>query len=153
MIPKYDNVLVVTDFSITGNNAIGHAFAIAAPKGQVHLLHIIKHDESPSPLYPHYSVDEVSTPEKRQKAVQGSEEHLRSLVPSDAAERGVQAEVATVIAPEIAETIVKQAHERKANVIVLGAHVRRGWGHLFRGSVALEVLAESDVPVLLVRSP
>jgi nucleotide-binding universal stress UspA family protein len=153
MIPNYANVLVVTDFSITGNNAIEHAFAIAAPQGHVHLLHVIKHDESPSPLYPHYAVDEVSTPEKRQKAIQGSEEHLRSLVPGEASARGVQSEVATVIAPEIAETIVKQAHERHANVIVLGAHVRRGLGHLFRGSVAMDVLAQSDVPVLLVRSP
>lgn len=78
---------------------------------------------------------------------------MRSLVPGDAVERGVRAQVATVIAPTIADTIVKQAHMRKANVIVLGAHVRRGLAHLFRGSVAMDVLSESDVPVLLVRSP
>jgi nucleotide-binding universal stress UspA family protein len=153
MIPNYERVLVVTDFSLTGNNAIPHAFAVTAPHGQVHLLHIIRHEEAPSPLYPHYSVDEIGSPDKRQRAIRGSEEHLMSLVPAEAAAKGVEAVASTVVAADIAQTIVKEAHERKVSAIVLGAHVRKGLRHLFRESVAMEVLGESDLPVLLVRSP
>ncbi len=152
MIPKYARVLVVTDFSGTGNNAIGHAFAIAGPGGQVHMVHIIRHSDAPSPLYAHYVVDEASSLEKRQKAIKGAEDHLRSLIPAGAAEKGVEAVVAAVVAPEISMCIVDEAYKRKVDAIVLGAHVRRGLGHFLRASVAMDVLVESDLPVLLVRN-
>lgn len=151
MIPKYERVLVVTDFSSTGNNAVAHAFAIADRGAHVYMLHIIKHSDAPSPLYAHYVVDEASSLEKRKKAIKGAEDHLRSLIPPEAAEKGVEGVPVVVLAPEVPMTIVEEAYKRKANVIVLGAHVRRGLGHFLKASVAMDVLGESDLPVLLVR--
>jgi nucleotide-binding universal stress UspA family protein len=151
MIPKYTRVLVVTDFSSTGDNAIGHAFAIVEPGGQVHMLHVIKHSDAPSPLYAHYVVDDASSLEKRKKATKGAEDHLRSLVPLEAQAKGVEAIVAAVVAPEVAICAVKEAVARKVDAIVLGAHVRRGFANFLKHSVAIDILSDCDLPVLLVR--
>ncbi len=151
MMPKYERVLVVTDFSSTGNNAIGHAFAITSPGGQVLMLHIIKHSDSPSPLYAHYVVDQASSLEKRKKAIKAAEDHLRSLIPPEAAEKGVEGVPTVVVAPEVVMATVSEAQRRKVNAIVLGAHVRRGLGHFLKHSVAMDVLSECDLPVLFVR--
>lgn len=153
MIPKYARVLVVTDFSSTGDNAIGHAFAITEPGGQVHMIHIIKHSDAPSPLYAHYVVDEASSLEKRKRAIKGAEDHLRSLIPPEAEAKRVEAVVAAVVAPEVVLCTVNEAAKRKVDAIVLGAHVRRGLGNFLKHSVAMDVLSECDLPILLVRKP
>lgn len=48
--------------------------------------------------------------------------------------------------------ILAAAEEHKAKMIVMGTHGRRGFAHLFLGSVAEQVIRKSLVPVLTVRS-
>jgi nucleotide-binding universal stress UspA family protein len=48
-----------------------------------------------------------------------------------------------------AAVIVQQANQWRANLIVMGSHARAG----FVGHNTAEVLANSDVPVLMVRAP
>lgn len=151
-IPKYARVLVVTDLSEDGDRAIAHAFAIAAPRGEVHLLNVIRHEEIPNPLYPHYMVDELATPEQRQRAMKRIEQNLLSRVPVDVAGKGIEVVASAVISPDIARSIVEEAHERKADVIVMGLHSKHSLGHLFSRSVAKAVLGVSELPVLLVRA-
>ncbi|WP_416047445.1 universal stress protein [Cupriavidus basilensis] len=52
----------------------------------------------------------------------------------------------------IAATIVREAEDWNADVIVLGTHGRRGLRRLVMGSVAEGVLRISNKPVLLIRS-
>ena len=50
-----------------------------------------------------------------------------------------------------AEGILRAATEVGANLVVMGSHGRRGLGRLLLGSQASEVLAHSEVPVLVVK--
>ena len=50
-----------------------------------------------------------------------------------------------------ADTIVKEANKWKADVIVMGAHGRRGFNRLMLGSDAELVVRTASVPVLLVQ--
>ncbi|KHK58301.1 universal stress protein UspA [Ralstonia sp. A12] len=57
------------------------------------------------------------------------------------------------IAPgQISSTIVAEANETGADLIVLGTHGRRGLSHLVLGSVAEDVVRKTNKPVLMVRS-
>lgn len=48
--------------------------------------------------------------------------------------------------------IIKEAAERRADLIVLGSHGRTGLGRLLLGSVARKVLVHADCSVLIVRA-
>jgi nucleotide-binding universal stress UspA family protein len=58
--------------------------------------------------------------------------------------------VAATGAPET--VIVDVAKDKKADLIVLGTHGRRGLSHLFMGSVAESVVRHTDLPVVTVRA-
>ncbi|AXV76740.1 MULTISPECIES: universal stress protein [Ralstonia solanacearum species complex] len=53
---------------------------------------------------------------------------------------------------QISATIVEEANESNADLIVLGTHGRRGLKHLVMGSVAEGVVHKTNKPVLMVRS-
>jgi nucleotide-binding universal stress UspA family protein len=50
-----------------------------------------------------------------------------------------------------AEEIVAAAKRRKSHMIVMGTHGRGALGRVLMGSVAQNVVAESNVPVLLIK--
>ena len=50
-----------------------------------------------------------------------------------------------------AEGIVKVANQNRADLIVMGSHGHGAWAGLALGSVSNQVLAQSKVPVLIVR--
>jgi nucleotide-binding universal stress UspA family protein len=50
-----------------------------------------------------------------------------------------------------AEGIVRGAKDIGADLIVMGSHGRRGLGRLLLGSQAAEVLAHSEIPVLIIK--
>lgn len=50
-----------------------------------------------------------------------------------------------------AEGIISEAKRISADLIVMGSHGRRGLGRLLLGSQAAEVLAHSDIPVLIIK--
>ena len=56
-----------------------------------------------------------------------------------------------VAAGHPAETIVRVAHERRADLIVMGTHGRTGLPHMLLGSVAEKVVQLAPCPVLTVR--
>ena len=51
-----------------------------------------------------------------------------------------------------AKQIVATAKESDADAITMATHSRRGFNRLMFGSVAEEVLHESQLPILLVRA-
>lgn len=53
----------------------------------------------------------------------------------------------------VADVIVEQAKKRRADLIVLGTHGRRGITRLVMGSDAEGVVRTTRMPVLLVRHP
>lgn len=52
----------------------------------------------------------------------------------------------------IAEKIIAEAEAWPADLLIIGTHGRRGFSHLFLGSVAEDVIRIASTPVLLVRS-
>jgi nucleotide-binding universal stress UspA family protein len=49
------------------------------------------------------------------------------------------------------DAIIKTAQERGCDLIVMASHGRRGVRRMMLGSQTAEVLARSDVPVLVIR--
>jgi nucleotide-binding universal stress UspA family protein len=66
------------------------------------------------------------------------------------ARHGVTIKNATKVGP-IGETIAKQAESGKFDLIIMGTHGHGSLGKLVMGSVSTQVLANCQVPVLLVR--
>jgi nucleotide-binding universal stress UspA family protein len=70
-----------------------------------------------------------------------------------AAAQGVEVDSETLetFSVRVAELIVEHAKKWPADLIVMGTHGRRGFGHLIMGSDAEAVIRTSPVPVLSVR--
>jgi nucleotide-binding universal stress UspA family protein len=72
---------------------------------------------------------------------------LRDLMPASF-EGSWEVEVA---AGSPAEAIIHMAHERGADLIVMGTHGRKGLHHMLLGSVAEKVVRLAPCPVLTVK--
>jgi nucleotide-binding universal stress UspA family protein len=66
-------------------------------------------------------------------------------------ERGLRVQTCVVAAEQPAAAILEQASQRKASLIALETHGRRGLSRLLLGSVADKVIRQSPVPVLVQR--
>lgn len=51
----------------------------------------------------------------------------------------------------IADAIMEEARDWHADILIIGTHGRRGFSHIFMGSVAENIIRIATIPVLLVR--
>lgn len=145
------DVLVPVDFSDCSVAAVAHAYALVAPGGCVHLLHVVQIEDVPNPLYAHYSPGHVPTPEQRSRQEAELREHLLALAPASAGERGVRTSAHVEEAEDVAARICAAAARVHADAICLGTRGRGGLARALLGSVAERVLAGTEQLVLLVR--
>ena len=131
-------VLVPTDLSELGNQAVPHAYSVIPSGGIVHLL---------------YVVEERLTGERLEQTHQS----LRAAIPSTVAEhaevRGIRTQTEVVDGPDPARVICQAAERLGADLICMASHGRSGMLQTLVGSVAQEVLRASRRPVLLIRAP
>ena len=127
-VPVLDRVLVATDFSDLGNDAVRYACAILRRGGVLKLLHVLDRGE-PTP-----------------KLIG----QLRGLVPPSVA-RQFKVEAEVIERGSASEAISQAAERCDAEVICLGSHGRTGLAKTLLGSVAQGVLAQSKRPVLIIR--
>lgn len=133
-LPRFDRIVAATDLSTTGNQAVPHAYALAAAGGgTVVLVHVL-------------------TKAADEDEVAAIAERLRALVPAEPP-RGVATEVEVVAGADPAEAIVETAARVTADAIVVASRGRSGLSRLVLGSVAEEILRRSSRPVLVVRPP
>jgi nucleotide-binding universal stress UspA family protein len=125
-------ILVATDFSDLGNTAIPAAYSLLSMGGFVRLLHV------------------KSGPGEDSTAIA---DKLRALVPVEAAERDIHTEISVVENRQTAEGICQSAAQFGADIICLSTHGRSGLAQSLLGSVAHEVVARDDRPVLLIPKP
>ena len=161
----FTHVLVPTDFSEPANHALCYALEEATlHHAKVTLLHVLPPHTSTAVYFvtgapdPQIAYDPVlggrlspSIPPHRTVLLHDYDEaaltQLRDLMPGSF--HGTwEAEVA---AGHPAETIVRVAQERAADLIVMGTHGRTGLRHMLLGSVAEKVVRLAPCPVLTVR--
>ncbi len=160
----FTHVLVATDFSEPAAHALGYAIEEATlHRARVTLLHVLPPGTGTDVYYvsgpqPQGRVETIaggrfSAPAPSESTVvrdDPSEQvltQLHDLVPDTF--RGTwQVETA---AGHPADTIVRVAEERNADLIVMGTHGRTGLQHVLLGSVAERVVRLAPCPVLTVR--
>ena len=162
---NFTHVLVPTDFSAPAEQALRYALAEAAVHhAKVTLLHVMPPHTGTEVYFvagaPRAGVGfepalegrlGASIPPRPTVVLQDHNEealtHLRDLM-RNGFHGAWEVEVAT--GPP-AETIVRVAHERGADLIVMGTHGRTGLQHVLHGSVAAKVVRLAPCPVLTVR--
>ena len=164
----FSHVLIPTDFSEPASNAFRHAIEEATlHRARVTLLHVLGAHSGTDVFYvtgepeslPQGSVDPVvgrrfvgsSTPPTVVRRDPAEEALTRLQDLARAAFSGAwEAEVAV---GHPAETIVRVARERGADLIVMGTHGRTGLQHVLLGSVTEHVVRLASCPVLTIRHP
>jgi nucleotide-binding universal stress UspA family protein len=120
--------LAATDLSAFANRAVGYAFGITEPDGDVHIVHVIDEDAD---------VDEPSLLAS-----------LRALAPAGAKQR-VHAHV--VRGEDAATALAQTAARQGVDVICISSHGRSGIARALVGSVADRLLRATRLPVLVLR--
>jgi nucleotide-binding universal stress UspA family protein len=133
-VPAFREVLVATDFSETGDRAVPYAFSLLPTGGTVHLVHVAEAHLKP----------------EQEREVR---ERLERLVPGAARQGGPTVRI-DVLSGGDAATLITQAAERfNVDALCMGSHGHTGLKRAVLGSVAEQVMARTDRPVLVVRPP
>jgi nucleotide-binding universal stress UspA family protein len=145
---KIKKILFPTDYSECANQAMQHALHLAWKyQAELHLLHAITlHGlERREDLKGYLNIDELyETFEKssHDKMRTSIDLHKADKLPiKTVQERGIYP----------ATVILEYAAQNDIDLIIMGTHGRRGFGHMFLGSVAEEVVRMAPCPVLTVR--
>jgi nucleotide-binding universal stress UspA family protein len=145
----YTHILVPTDGSELAQNGVDHALSLAKALGSK--VTVITATEPFPFIYSDGwvpSEEDVRQFEERQE--QGAAETL-AKVKAQADGMGVPADTVHAPKDKAASAIVETAQRLGCNLIVMSSHGRRGIVRMLLGSQASEVLANSTVPVLVVR--
>lgn len=145
----FKHILLATD----GSSASEHAASVAVGLARTHgakLTALYAVDP-----YPYVGLGEVN-PMGFQAYMSAAQEHAASAhtrvsVLCNEGGAPVQLEAKLVEDVSAASGIVQAAQAEGADLIVVGSHGRTGIARLMLGSVAAKVVAESPVPVLVVR--
>jgi nucleotide-binding universal stress UspA family protein len=128
------NILVPLDGSALAERALPYATALAkTANARLRLYHVTTDVGSPADIRAELDV----------------EAHLDQIA-SQLRANGVQATTASTPAYQTAEAILNAACDPPADLIVMSTHGHSGLGRWLYGSVADQVLGQTDVPVLLV---
>lgn len=127
-------VLIATDFSAAGDQALKRAIALASANGaSLRVVHVTG----------------LETPESERAALR---ERLRArwreLAPPDLADAGIAVPTGRPV-----ETIQAEAESYEPDLIVLGAHGKMRLRDAWLGTTAEQILRRATVPVLVVRRP
>ena len=143
----FQRILVATDFSPASTPAFEQSVKMAKREGALLLIGhayqepgLVELSHAPARVYEEWD----------QKLREGVERKLRPLV-EYARKEGVEAE-GLVLTGFADEAIIEAAKQRRADLIVMGTHGRRGAARLFLGSVASRVISTAPCPVMTVRS-
>ena len=142
-MPAFKTILVATDFSETSARAVDLAIDLARQyDAQLVITHCF---EIPAYVYAGMAqtpVDVLGPIEAFARS-----ELDRAVARAHEQHPGTRGELRS---GSPADQIVTAALRERADLVVMGTHGRRGFAHLFLGSVAERVVRTSAVPVLTV---
>lgn len=146
----FKRILVATDGSTLSKKAVTSAIALAAQTdADLVALNVV-------PRYPRsyfegavtFSAEDIGHIEKQwaDKA-----QAMLDTVSARAKQSGVRVRTATANSDLVAESIIAAAKKYKSDLIVMASHGRKGIKRLLLGSETQHVLANSALPVLVIR--
>lgn len=143
---KFQRILAAVDFSEVSVGALETALNLAGSlRAEIRVLHVVPEPVAALPLEGGAMYVEDVAPRLLNQA---REDLARFLEDHASSAAGLHFDVK---AGEPAAEINRDAHDWRADLIVLGTHGRSGISHLLMGSVAERVLREANVPVLCIR--
>lgn len=146
-MPRYQRILVPTDFSEGVKEALSHAAALGREyKSTLILLHVLDSRFYPSGFFPSYDYFTRLLTEFKAKAKAEMENLSRSP-----RFRGIPLE-SQIREGDPATAIVEAAKDEKADLVVMGTHGQTALEHVLVGSTAEKVVRTCPCPVLTVRS-
>jgi nucleotide-binding universal stress UspA family protein len=148
-LPPISTILVSTDLSAAGNNAVPYAYSVLAPTGGVVELCHVHERWLPSPPYAYTRLEDKLTDAERSRL----ERELRALVPNEAEGLGITTHITVIDGGKAAEAILQAAERLVVDAIALGSHGRGGAYRSLLGSVSQDVVRHARRPVLVVPSP
>jgi nucleotide-binding universal stress UspA family protein len=145
----FKRILVPIDGSGPSRMGLERAIALAKnQKARLRLMHVVDEYGVIQGMEPTMNVGELFD------GLVAESRKILAAAAVTAKKHGVKADTVLyeVLIGRVADRIVREAAKWRADVIVMGTHGRRGIGRLVMGSDAENVLRQSPVPVLLVRS-
>jgi nucleotide-binding universal stress UspA family protein len=148
----YAHILIATDGSELAQRGLDHGLSLANGLGaKVTVLNV----SEPAPIFASAGMyGPVATAEDivaYQKAGEAYGAKVLDAAMAQAEKLGVNAEAVHVEEMWAAEAINQIAKDHGCDLIVMASHGRRGLGRLILGSQTVDVLTNSQVPVLVVR--
>ncbi len=142
----YAHILVPLDLGDQSPRILDHAKAIADRCGSaIDLLFCL-----PNPLFPDATgLTTPFSPDVIEQARADSELQLRDMLTPK--EREHYRAKATAMVGDPLDRIVDYATREGIDLIVMGTHGRKGFAHMFLGSVAERVIRTAPCPVLTIR--
>jgi nucleotide-binding universal stress UspA family protein len=140
-------IIIGVDYSDFCIPAVDEALLVASASGAARLVPLLA---LPGTL----PAEPSGTAEMTAEVVERAKENLVRLVETRARTLGL---TPPLIEPSVsfgppAEALLTEARKRKADMIAVGTHGRRGLEHLFLGSVAEEVMRQAPCSVLVART-
>jgi nucleotide-binding universal stress UspA family protein len=146
-VTRIRRILCASDFSKTSGKALISAIDLAeANRARLTILHA---HVPIVPLVPDQYL-EASTWDRVDTETRRWAERQVEKLAEKARKRGVRAS-ALMVTGDPAQHIVRMARSKRADLIVVGTHGRRGISKFFLGSVAERVIATASCPVMTVR--
>lgn len=143
------HILVPTDGSELAQHGVNHALSLAKALGSK--VTIITATEPFPIIYGrHWQPGPQEVRRFEEENSKASTDLLMSIK-ADAEKMGISADIVHVPNKTAAAAIVETAEALGCNLIVMSSHGRRGIVRAILGSQTTEVLAQSPVPVLVVR--
>ncbi|MFB9947776.1 universal stress protein [Rhizobium puerariae] len=144
----YNRILIPTDGSETAAKGVEHGLALAQALNIPVTIVTVTVPLSGLALE---SVVQGEAFDSYNEAVQEEVKGLEKRVREQAAKAAVPIEFVSEFNVSPAAAILETAHARKCDVIVIASHGRRGIRRLMLGSQTAEVIANSTIPVLIVK--
>jgi nucleotide-binding universal stress UspA family protein len=147
----YQHILVPVDGSEISLAAVQHAIQLAKMH-QSKLSFISLISENPFHDADFYSVGSSIMKEYFIQA-QANAEAALTLAKDAAATAGVSTNSQIIQAEVSAKQVIQFAENTQVDLIVVGSHGRKGFQKMMLGSFAQEVLASTQLPVLVIKQP
>ncbi|MDH6594389.1 nucleotide-binding universal stress UspA family protein [Variovorax sp. TBS-050B] len=146
----FKRILVATDGSTLSKKAVASAIELAAAHeaGLVALTVVPRYPKSYLDGAMAFSPEDIARVEKQwaDKA-----QAMLDGIETRATAAGVQLKAVVANSDRVAESIIAAARKHRADLIVMASHGRKGIQRLLLGSETQHVLAESKLPVLVLR--